>query len=306
MRTKILTMLTKHEDMSTTGRLGEITATEHRITLETGTRPIRSMPYRQGPAMRTKAEAEIRKMRDAGVIEPPTSKWASLIALVPKKDGFLRFCVDYRGPKAKTGPDAYPLSIIGDRLDSLGDAEIFPPLDCNAGYWQVPYAPKERHKTTFTSYLGTFRYTRRPFGLCNTPATFQRSLDIVLSGVRWQSCLIYLEDVIEFSRTTDEHLRHIDKILTMIRRAGITLKLTKCSFFQPKVDYLGHVITPGKLSVAMENTKSFAHTQFPRNNTQLRSFLGAANVYCCFVTGYSGISRPLNAMLRKDAGPDWY
>ena len=134
MRIKILRMLTKHEDMWTTGRLGEITATEHRITLETGTKPIRSMPNRQGPAMRTKAEVEIRRMRDAGVIEPPTSEWASPIVLVPKKDGSLRFCVDYRRVHARTVPDAYPLPRIDDFLDSLGDAEIFTTLDCNAGY----------------------------------------------------------------------------------------------------------------------------------------------------------------------------
>ena len=144
-----------------------------------------------------------------------------------------------------------------------------------------------------------------PFGLRNAPATFQRALNIILSGVRWQSCLIYLDDVIVFSRSTDEHLRHVDEIITLLQRAGITLKVTKCSFFQPKVDYLGHVITPGKLPVATENTKPFAHAQFPRNTTQLRSFLAAANLYRRLDTGYSGIARPLNAMLRKDAEPDW-
>ena len=186
MRTKIPTMLTKHEDMWTTGRLGEITATEHRIMLETGTKPIRSMPYRQGPAMQTKAEAEIRRMRDAGVLEPAPSEWASPVVLVPKKDGSLRFCVDYRRLNAKTVPDAYPLPRIEDYLDSLGDAEIFTRLDCNAGYWQVPVAPEDRDKTTFKSYLRTFRYTRMPFGLRNAPETFQRALDIILSGLRWQ------------------------------------------------------------------------------------------------------------------------
>ena len=125
-----------------------------------------------------------------------------------------------------------------------------------------------------------------PFGLRNAPATFQRALDIILSEVRWQSCLIYLNDVIVLSRSTDEHLRHVDEILTLLRRAGITLRITKCSFFQPKVDYLGHVITPGNLQVATENTKPFAHALFPRNTTQLRPFLGAANVYRHFVTGY--------------------
>ena len=144
-----------------------------------------------------------------------------------------------------------------------------------------------------------------PSGLCSAPATFQRALDIILSGVRWQSCLIYLDDVILFSRSTDEHSNHVDKILTLLQRAGITLKLTKCSFFPPKVDSLGDVIPLGNLSVATENTKSFAHAQDPRNTTHLRSFLGAANLYRRFVTGYSRIAGPLNAMLRKDVDPDW-
>ena len=184
-------------------------------------------------------------MRDAGVIEPATSEWALPIVLVPKKDGSLRFCVDYRRLNARTVPDAYPLPRIDDCLESLGDAEIFTTLDCNAGYWQVPVAPEDHDKTSFTSYLETFRYTRMPFGLRNAPATFQRALDIILSGFRWQSCLIYLDDVIVFARSTEEHLRHVDEIFTLLRRAGITLKLTKSSFFQPRVDYLGHMIIPG-------------------------------------------------------------
>ena len=169
LRTRILTMLTKHEDMWTSGRLGEIAATEHRIELTDGTKPIRSMPYRQGPATRTKAEHEIRKMLYTGVIEPATSEWASPIVLVPKKDGSLCFCVDYRRLNAKKIPDAYPLPRIDDCLDSLCDADIFTTLDCNPGYWQVPVALEDRDKTSFTSYLGTFRYTRMPFGLRNAP-----------------------------------------------------------------------------------------------------------------------------------------
>ena len=304
VRKRVIEKLETHQDMWTSGRPGEISATEHRIELEPGTKPIRSMPYQQGHAMRDKAASKIRKMLDAGVVEPATSKWVSPIVLVPKKDGSLRLCVDYRRLNAKTVADAYLLPQIEDCPDSLGDAQIFTTLYCNAGYLQVPVAPDDRDKTTFTSYLGTYRYVRMPFRLRNGPATFQQALDIVLSGVRRQTCLIYLDDVIVFSKDAESHLRHVDEVLRLLRRTGVNLKLRKCSFFQPKVDYLGHFITPDKLSVAVDNSKASAKAVFSRTITHLHSFLRAGNVYGRFLQKYSDIARPLNSMLRKDAEPD--
>ena len=119
-------------------------------------------------------------------------------------------------------------------------------------------------------------------------------------------CLIYLDDVILFSTDITSHLGHVDEILTLLGQARISLKLKKCEFFQPRVDYLGHVIIPGRLAVALENTKAFADCTFPRNVTQMRSFLGAANVYRRFIKDFSGIAEPLNSMLKKDAKPNWH
>lgn len=262
LRSTIMEMLRKHAKMWD-GSLGSINVTEHRIDLEPGTRPMRSMPYRQGPARRAVVRDQIDTMLRAGVIEPATAEWASPVVLVPKKDRTLRFCVDYRRLNAKTVPDTYPLPRMDDCIDSLGEAGIFSTLDCNSGYWQIPVAPEDRDKTTFTSYLGTFRYRRMPFGLRNAPATFQRALDIVLSGLRWQICLVYLDDVIVYSRTAEEHLGHLDRVLSLLRGAGISLKLPKCHFFQEKVDYLGHVVTPGKLAVAQRNADAFKTAKFP-------------------------------------------
>ena len=179
--------------------------------------------------------------------------------------------MDYRRLNAVTTPDAYPLPRIDDCIDSLGDAAIFTTLDANAGYWQIPVVPEDREKTTFTCHQGTFRYIRMPFGFRNTPATFQRALDIILSDVRWQTCLIYLDDVIVFSRPTEQHVRDVYKVLSLLRAAGVTLKLKKCFWFRNRADYLGHVITPGKLSVATENTDAFKTAVFPKALTQLRS-----------------------------------
>ena len=300
----MLEMLRKHSSLWD-GALGTIRATEHRIPLEPGTKPIRSMPYRKGPAMREMVAKEVHKMLNAGVIEPASTEWASPVVLVPKKDGSRRFCVDQRRFNAKTLADSYPLPRMDDCIYSLGDAAVFTTLDWNSGYWQISVAPEERDKKTFTTHMGKFRPLRMPFGLKGAPATFQCALDIILSGVRWQICVVYLDDVIVFSRTQEEHAAQLCTVLSLLRSAGISLKLKKCSFFQPKVHYLRHVISPGKLSVAEEAADAFKTFTFPRKLTQVRSFLGACNIYRRFVKAFAKIARPLTDMTRKDADPDF-
>ena len=200
LRGKIIKMLEKHEDMWRPGKLGTVDATYryvtcrhisscfssiliifrwyHRIELEPGTKPIRQAPYRQGHKGRDIQPQEITKMLNAGVIEPTTSEWASPVVLLLKKDDSLRFCIDYRGFNAETVPEAYPLHYLTHM-----DAAVFTTLDCNSGYWQVPITPEDRDKTTFTTHLGSLRHLQMPLGLKNAPATFQRALDIILSGV---------------------------------------------------------------------------------------------------------------------------
>ena len=155
-------------------------------------------------------------------------------------------------------------------------------------------------------HMGTFRHLRMPFGPKGAPATFQRALDIILSGVRWQICLVYLDDFILFSRMHATHARHLDTVLGLLRSAGISLKLKTCSFFQPKVHYLGHVTSPEKLSVADSAADAFKTFTFPRALTQVCSFLGACNVYRRFDKGFLKIARTLTDMTRKDSDPDFY
>ena len=192
-------------------------------------------------------------------------------------------------------------------IDSLAGAKVFSTLDALWGYWQVPIAEEDRDKTTFTSHLGTYRYLRMPFGLRNAPSTFQRALDIVLSGVRWRTCLVYLDDVIVFSQNNEEHLQHLDEILGLLSAAGIRLKLSKCFFFRDEVEYLGHRIRPGTLSVYDNSkaTRAVRAAVFPQTFTQMKSFLGAANVYRQFVKGFANVARPLSDMLKKDSGTNW-
>ena len=301
-RAEILGMLEKHRSMWN-GRLGQVHSTAHRIDLIPGQTPVHCQPYRAGPNARALESTEIQRMLQAKVIEPTTSEWASPIVLVAKPDGSTRFCVDYRRLNAITVRDSYPLPRMDECIDSLGDANIFTTLDCNSGYWQIPVRPEDREKTTFTSHEGLYRFLRMPFGLRNAPATFQRFVDITLSGLTWKTCLVYLDDIIVFSKTPSEHMAHLDTVLHRLYRAGLTLNLKKCHFFKETVDYLGHVIRPGHLSVAEKNTAALKVAKHPTTQTELRSFLGLCNVYRRFVKGFSKIAAPLNLLLRKGETP---
>jgi len=247
--------------------------TVHRMEVQPGTKRIRQQPYAAGHHARDMIRDEVNRMLEAKVVRPSTSEWASPVVVVPKKEGSPRFWVDYRRLNAVTKKDSYPIPRMGDCIDSLGDARVFSTLDCNAGYWQIPMALGDIDKIAFTCHKGTYEYLKMAFGLTNAPATMQRALDIILSGMTWQTCLDYLDDVNVFSDTPENHVKELDEALTRLGRAGVTLKAKKCQVFQTSVEYLGRIISPGKMRVHMKNLEALAKVGHPRTKTQLRSFL---------------------------------
>jgi Reverse transcriptase (RNA-dependent DNA polymerase) len=247
----------------------------------------------------TAAKREIERMLKADVIEPATFEWAIPVVLITKKDGDPRFCVDYRRVNALTKTNSYTLPRIDECLDSLVDARIFTTLDCNSGYWQIPVAPEDRDKTAFVSHELLYRFKRMPFGLVNAPAAFQRCIDLVLISVKWKKALFYVDDVIIFIPILEEHHGNVSKVLSLVMNAGVYLKFCKCHFFQPAVDYLGHVFHPGKLAVASKNIESIAQAEHPRTRTEFRSFLGMCNVYRKFVPNFAKAAAPPTNLLKK-------
>jgi len=243
-------------------------------------------------------------MLKLNVTAPSNSAWASPVVHVPKKNGKDRFCVDYRRLNNITKKNAYPLPRMEDCLDSLRDAQVFTSLDCTEGYWQAPLRKDKQEKTAFTTHCGIYHWLSMPFGLTNAPATFQRALDIILSGLKWQICLVYLDDVIIFSANAEKLIKDVDTVLHRLREARVTLNLEKCTWFSEEVKYLGHIVRPGQLHVHNKNVDALKHAKFSTTKTKVRSFLGMCNVYRRFVKDFAKRTKPLNALTRAEILPD--
>ena len=240
-----------------------------------------------------------------GIVEPSRSPWASPVLLVPKKDGSTRFCVDYRRLNAVTKRDRYPLPQIQDIFDAMGGSTVFSTLDLKSGYWQIPMDKRDREKTAFTCHRGHFQFNRVPFGLTNAPAVFQRAMDGILSPVLGRSALVYIDDIVVFSRSTEEHLEHLREVFTLLRGAGLRLKSTKCEFSRDSVELLGYQVSAKGIAPTSEKTKAIRELPAPRNLKTLRSFLGLANYYRQCMDSYARIAEPLLELTRKGVIFEW-
>ena len=299
-------ILMDHLDVFSTGEydLGQTDIIMHHIDTENA-KPVRQ-PLRRFPPAHVEAISDhVDNLLRQGIIEPASSPWASNIVLVRKKDGSLKCCIDYRQLNAVTKKDVYPLPRIDDCLDAMSSAAWFSTFDLRSSYHQIPVAPQDRDKTTFICPRGMYRYRTMPFGLCNAGATFQRCVDIVMSGLHLDVCLVYLDDIILFSRTIEEHLERLIRVLGRLRSAGFKLKSEKCSLMQKSISFLGHVVSGDGIATDPEKIKVVSEWPIPTSVKEVRSFLGLAGYYRRFVKGYAGIAAPLHALTKKDQPFVW-
>ena len=261
--------------------------------------PIKQKPYRTSQKEEQVIAAEVKAMCDNGVAQPSNSPWASPVVLVVKKDGSIRFCVDYRKVNAITRKDCYPLPRIAEVLDMLGKAKFFSSIDFASGYWQIPMAEADVAKTAFVTRQGLFEFTRMPFGLTNAPSTFQRAMDVMLSGLNWVSCLVYLDDVMIFSDTFENHLKHLEAVFQRMVDSEFQLKLSKCSFVKPEVEYLGHIISASGVKPDPKKVEKVKFFPVPKNVTDIRSFVGLCSYYRRFVADFAKIAKPMFELTKK-------
>ena len=257
-----------------------------------------SQPYRRIPPNQLmEVKVHIQKLLDQGVIKPSHSPYASPIVLARQKDGSLRMCIDYRRLNAKTCRDSFPLPRIEEALDSLKGAKYFSTLDLASGYNQIAVNEADKHKTAFIMPFVLFQYERLPFGMSGAPATFQRFMQRLFSEKLFEILLIYPDDLLVFSETFEEHLQHLDYVLTTIEKHGLKLKPSKCQLFRDEVLYLGHIISAEGVATDPEKVKAVEEWPTPVTVKQLQAFLGLAGYYRRYIERFAQIAAPLyNAM----------
>ena len=297
---KVRDLLIKWKHLFSTGEndIGKTDLVKHKIELS-NQEPFKEAYRRIPPHLYTEVRNHLQDMINADVIRPSNSPFASPIVLVRKSDQTLRFCVDYRKLNSRTIHDAFPLPRVQETLDSLVGAKYFSSLDLKSGYWQVEVEECDKHKTAFTAGpLGFFEFNRMGFGLVNAPACFQRLMQMAMGDLHLKECLLYLDDIIVFSSTFEQHLERLESVFHRLQQANLKLKPSKCFLFKDQVKYLGHIVSQNGISTDPEKIETLKSWPVPRNVQDLRRFLGFAGYYRRFIKGYSNLAKPLNMLLR--------
>jgi len=291
--------------------LPPIEGRQHPIELKEGEEP----PY--GPIYAL-SETELGILREyldinlgRGWITRSKSPAGAPILFVPKKDGGLRLCVDYRGLNSITVKNRYPLPLIGETLDRLSGAEIFTKLDLRDAYHRVRIKPGDEWKTAFRTRYGHYEYQVMPFGLANAPATFQAYINDALRDLIDITCVVYLDDILVFSSDPAKHKQDVREVLTRLREYRLYAKLSKCEFSTTQVEFLGYVVSREGIAIEKSRVQSIREWPEPRTFREVQVFLGFANFYRRFIRAYSAIARPLTSMMKgavkgKKTGPfEW-
>lgn len=290
-------------------KLGSTNLTTHKI-VTTDEVPVVTKNYRHPNALRAEIENQVNDLLKSGIVQESTSPYNSPLWIVPKKPDAQgnkrwRMVVDYRALNKKTVSDSYPLPNITDVLDQLGGATYFSVLDLASGFHQIPMDPNSREKTAFSARFKKLEFNRMPFGLRNSPPTFQRLMDRLLSGLQGTELFVYMDDIVIYGTSLEDHDRKLRALLGRLKEAGLTLQPDKCFFLRKEITYLGHLITKDGVKMDPQKIQAVKNFPIPRNRKNIKQFLGLVGYYRRFIKDFAKIAKPLNNILKKQVSFKW-
>ena len=279
---------------------------DHHIDVQPGTRPIRSKPYTCPVGLQKEVKRQLDEMLEAGIIEPSEGEWCSPIVLVKKRDNSWRFCVDYRRLNDVTVKQGFPMTSVDDVVDRLHGKKYFSSIDLFSGFWQLNMDEASRAKTGFITHEGCFQFKRMPFGLTNSPFSLQKlamclNLDLISNG----TSMAYVDDWVYLSDSFNEHFKLLQLVFTRLRKARLRLKLSKCSFFQKELVYLGHTITREGLGMEPRNVEKMTAFPSPTTPRQCRRLNGLFSYYRKFIPRFSERMSLITRLTKKDVKFEW-
>lgn len=278
---------------------------KHKIRLS-NEEPVFVRPYRLPQAQKEEVKKQVDSLLEQGIVRNSSSPWSSPVLIVPKKidaSGLKkwRMVIDYRRLNEKTIEDKYPIPMISDILDKLGKSQYYSTIDLKSGYHQLLMSPEDIEKTAFSTDEGHYEYTRMPFGLRNAPATFQRLMNNLLRGLQHEKCFVYLDDVIIFSTSLQEHIERLREVFERLRKAGLKIQLDKSEFLHKEVAYLGHIITDRGVMPNPDKVEAVLKYPLPKTRREIKGFLGLVGYYRKFIKDFARLTKPLTLCLKKNA-----
>ncbi|XP_055372796.1 uncharacterized protein LOC129606479 [Condylostylus longicornis] len=303
---KIMGIIRKYEKIFGPINDREIIDTQVKAEIKTTTDdPIYTKSYPYPANMRKEVEEQIKKLLEDGIIRPSKSPYNSPIWVVAKKPDSsgvkkYRMVIDFKRLNAVTVPDTYPIPDITSTLASLGQAKFFTTLDLTSGFHQIMMHKKDIPKTAFSTMNGKYEFLRLPFGLRNAPSIFQRMIDDVLKDQIGKSCYVYIDDVIIYGKTEEEHLRNIETIFSILEKANLKVNLEKTKFFNTETEFLGYIVTSEGIKPDPRKVAAIQNIMPPTNLKDLKSFLGLTSYYRRFIQDFAKVAKPLTSLTRGE------
>ncbi|GKA99648.1 putative reverse transcriptase domain-containing protein, partial [Tanacetum coccineum] len=278
---------------------------EFQIDLVPGAAPVARAPYRLAPSEMKELAEQLQELSDKGFIRPSSSPWGAPVLFVKKKDGSFRMCIDYRELNKLTVKNRYPLPRIDDLFDQLQGSSVYSKIDLRSGYHQLRVREEDIPKTAFRTRYGHYEFQVMPFGLTNAPAVFMDLMNRVCKPYLDKFVIVFIDDILIYSKNKEEHEEHLKLILELLKKEELYAKFSKCEFWIPKVQFLGHVIDSKGIHVDPAKIESIKDWASPKNPTKIRQFLGLAGYYRRFIEGFSKIAKSMTKLTQKNVKFDW-